>query len=263
MRQQNLERLVQVREPRRAAAGVFSFGAEDVDAVLGGGLARGAVHELYAASHADGLCASGVALTLAMRAAGQRSILLARQDFWNSETGWVYGPGLSEVGADLSRLIFVRAKDAEAGLRVAEQGLSCRALGAVVAAFWGRSPLLTLTASRRLSLAAAQSGVPIFGVRSGTAPGPSAAETRWLVQSQPSFHTVDHAPGRPAFALSLLRHRGGVGECSWRLEWDRDKQCFDVRRSWPGAALPRRVVSVPNDGAFAQEPSRIEWLRAG
>src|SRR3954454_13021823 len=72
----------------------FKCGLQGFDESLGGGFARGALHEIYAQAQADAAAASGFATALALRAAGERPILWARQDFVDVETGWLYAPGL-------------------------------------------------------------------------------------------------------------------------------------------------------------------------
>ena len=52
----------------RAARGRFALGAEALDSALGGGLARGRLHEIYAQADDDGASAAGFALLLAWRA---------------------------------------------------------------------------------------------------------------------------------------------------------------------------------------------------
>src|SRR5438309_585119 len=75
----------------RAEPDLFSSGAPEFDGPLGG-LARGALHEIYAQTQGDAAAASGFATGLALRAAGERPILWARQDFVDVETGWLHAP---------------------------------------------------------------------------------------------------------------------------------------------------------------------------
>jgi protein ImuA len=100
-------------------------------------------------------------------------------------------------------------------------------------------PELDLTASRRLSLAAEKSGVPLLLLRMNAEPVPSAAETRWRVAAAPSHALPGNAPGMPCFDVELLRCRSRPAGQSWRLEWDRDRKLFR------DAALPGAVVPVP------------------
>jgi protein ImuA len=85
---------------------------------------------------------------------------------------------------------------------------------------------LPLTASRRLQLAAASSGVTAFVLRrwrSGTQAAaerlaPVAAATRWRVSARPS-RPIDNEPGigRLLWQVELLRCRGGV-PAQWIVE---------------------------------------------
>ena len=73
----------------------------------------------------------------------------------------------------------------------------------------GKCPALDLTASRRLALAAEQSGVTLFLLRLEAQPVPSAADTRWTVGAAPSRSLEADAPGPPMFEIELLRRRAG------------------------------------------------------
>ena len=70
-------------------------------------------------------------------------------------------------------------------------------------------PLLDLTASRRLALAAEQSGVTLLMLRLEAEPVPSAADTRWAVSAAPSQALEANAPGPPQLEIELLRRRVG------------------------------------------------------
>jgi protein ImuA len=215
-----------------AAVGQVSFGAPALDGALGGGIARAALHEVYAPGTADLVAATGFAVGLAIRAAGQRPILWVRQDVVDAETGRLHPPGLTELGLDPGRVLLVRARDAEGVLRAGSEAARCAALGAVLIEPWGEPRRLDLTASRRLSLAAEGSGTTTLLLRAAVSPQPSAARTRWQVAALPSRALEANAPGDPAFSLRLLRHRGGLGEREWRVEWSRDRQSFQASPSF-------------------------------
>lgn len=225
----------------------FTFGQPEVDAALGGGLAAGAVHEILALEGADAAAAAGFGLALGLRAAGTRPLVWVRQDLAGIEGGGLYAPGLAAFGLDPDRLILARTKDGRDGLRAAAEALRCPALGAVLLEAAGAARVLDLTATRRLSLAAERSGLPLFLIRHGSAsapsaaPAPSAAMTRWSVASAPSTAMAANAPGRSAFTMTLLRHRAGIPGRSWRVEWDHDRQIFTDA----AAPLSRTVVPVP------------------
>ena len=218
----------------------IALGAAAVDAALDGGLARGAVHEIFAARPADAAAAAGFAVALAVRAAAAKPIVWVRQDFLDAETGRVHAPGLADLGLDPGRVLLVRAKDVAALLRAAGEALRCAALGAVLMEPWGASPLLDLTASRRLGLAAEESGVPALLLRAAAAPAPSAAATRWRAAAAPSLPLEAGAPGHPAFDIVLERRRGGAEGGPWAVEWNRELGVFRERPALSGA-----VVSLP------------------
>ena len=76
----------------------FSIGSPAIDAVLGGGLVRGALHEVFAEGMAHEPAAAAFAIVLALRASGAKPIVWVRQDFVGLEMGEIYAPGLAELG---------------------------------------------------------------------------------------------------------------------------------------------------------------------
>jgi protein ImuA len=231
-----------------AAAGRFATGSAVLDAALRGGLERGALHEIFAPGTADAPSAAGFAIALALRAADKRPVLWVRQDFAGVEAGEVHAPGLMELGLSPERLILVRARDGPGVLRAGEEAARCPPLGAVLIELWGKSKALDLAASRRLGLAAARSNLPLFMVRAGADPAPSAASTRWQVHSALSVELEANAPGHPAFAVSLLRHRGGASGQTWIVEWDRDQRSFRDLPAQGKQAVSGGVVPLPAGG---------------
>lgn len=207
------------------------------------GLASATLHEIYAASGADGASALGFAALLSLRfTAAERPLLWFRR---LRSRGMPYGPGLVELGLEPGRILFVVAPDERALLRAGADAAQCAGVGAILIEAEGKLPLYDLTASRRLRLAAAHSGVTILLVRTGAAPIPSAAETRWEVAAAPSPEIEAEAPGPPAFAVRLLRRRGGPAGMEMRLEWNCDRACFRE------AALSGAVFSLPAGGSAA------------
>ena len=73
--------------------GALPLGVAAIDAALGGGLARGALHEIAAVSEAHLAAATGFALGLAAHAPSRRFVWLA-EDMALAESGAPYGPGL-------------------------------------------------------------------------------------------------------------------------------------------------------------------------
>lgn len=250
-------RLAALAPDKPPPAGLFALGCAGLDGHLGGGLARGAVHEVYARAPHDGVAAAGFALALALCAGGARPLVWARHGLARLEAGGLYAPGLVEFGADPERVVMVEAREPLGVLRAGAEGLRSSAPGVVVIELWGTARALDLTASRRLMMAAARSGVTALVVRVGAEPRPSAALSRWRVGAGASVPLAAGAPGRPVFELALERHRAGIPGRSWRVEWDRDGYCFRP------PALPRRVAALPADRPAAPRAGRERIERAG
>ena len=205
------------RRPSAYRAGVLRFGVPSIDQHLpGGGLLRGALHEVAGAG-ADAEHGAMAALLLAGLLAqhpGPVLWVVARRD--------VFAPGLAGAGLHPDRVVFAEA-GADAPL-VMEEALRHPGLAAVV----GEVGRLGLTTSRRLQLAAEGSGVIAFAlrrVRLASDPAlaePNAAVTRWRVAPLPSPPPIPHAPhvaglARARWRLDLVRCRGGA-PATWTVE---------------------------------------------
>lgn len=214
--------------------GLVPLGATRLDNALGGGLRADGLHEFHAAEALDAAGAVGFALLVARlrRELDDRPLIWARQD---DALGLPYGPGLAELGIDPDAVTLLALPDGKALLRA---GLDCvrdGAAAAVLLELHGKQPLLDLTATRRLALAGAESETMVLLTRSAASPAPSAAHTRWQVAAAPSRPLPANAPGFPAFALTLLRRRGGREGLSITLEWNRDTVSFHELAPLPGA----------------------------
>ena len=232
--------------------GCAALGHEAADACLRGGIGRGTLHEIFPAAAGDEVAATGFAAALAMRAAGKKRVLWIVPDFVVLEGGEISHLGLLELGLDPARFLLLRAPDCVSVLRAARDALTAPALGAVVLEIPGTVKSLDLAASRRLVLAANETGVTAFLLRCSGTPEPSAAETRWLVHAVRSAKNNENW-GRPLIETELVRHRHGrTGH--WVMEWNCDNGIFRATDS--GA-----VVSAPCDrpaaAAHAANLSRV------
>jgi len=220
------------------------LGHADADAALQGGLAVGAVHEVFAEGR-QSAAATGFIAGLAGRVAARRPLVWVRQDFTEIESGAVSMSGLAELGLDPRLLVTVRATDVDTALRTAADALACDAVGSVVLEVWGEARQLDLVASRKLTLAAQMSGVTALLLRVGAEPAPSTAETRWIVRAAHS-PPVAHW-GAPVFDAQLVRNRHGpVGR--WFMEWKCDECLFEKPAAYPqpvAAALAHRPHQAP------------------
>src|SRR5579871_216753 len=175
------ERVRRIERPSVAAHGVVPLGVTAIDRVLpGGGLARGALHEILGAGgdEEDGALAAAFAAGLVARlvatAAAPVLWCLARPD--------LYGPGLVAHGLDPARLLLAQtARDADL-LWAMEEGLRSPGLAAVV----GEIAILPDVAGRRLQLAAERSGVTAFVLRRWYGGDQAARERRRPIAAQPS-----------------------------------------------------------------------------
>jgi protein ImuA len=217
------------------------LGHADADARLQGGLALGAMHEVFAEAGRQSAAATGFVTGLAGRVAARRPIIWIRQDFAEVEIGAVSMSGLSELGLDPRLLVTVHASDVEQALRTAADALVCDAVGAVVLEVWGEAKQLDLVASRKLTLAAQASGATGLVLRMAAEPRASTAETRWIVRAAHSPPGSQPASvwGSPVFETELVRNRHGpTGR--WIMEWKCDECLFGepAAYSQPVAAAP-------------------------
>ena len=270
------ERVRRIERPTATAYGVTPFGLAAIDRVLpGGGLARGALHEILGAGGDEedgGLAAAFAAGILARLVIASGGVVL-----WCLPRPDLYGPGLAAHGLDPARLVLVRARrDAEI-LWAMEEGLRASGLAAVV----GEVGALDMVASRRLQLAAEHSGVTALVLRRWRGGGeaqrernrPNAAATRWRIAALPSlprpfFFAARAEPppipspargggsgwgtgiGQPRWRVELRRCRGGAPAC-WTVE---------VTDATGSLSLAAAMADRP-DARLGADPARPAELR--
>jgi protein ImuA len=210
------DRIREIEGPARH--GVLPLGAAAIDRTLpGGGLTRGAVHEILGAGgdEEDGAVACGFAAGILTRL-GEGPVL------WCLKRPDLHGAGLMAHGLDPARLVLVRTPRDDDILWAVEEGLRVPELAAVVGEI-GRLPMV---AGRRLQLAAERSGITALLLRrwrngaeaAAERDRPSAAVTRWRVTALPSSDIANEPGiGRPRWRVELLRVRGGVSAL-WDVE---------------------------------------------
>ncbi|TCM15056.1 protein ImuA [Novosphingobium sp. PhB165] len=200
-----------------------------------GGLATGALHEVAGSRELADDAAATVFL------AG----ILARMEgtvFWCMHWRDLFAPALHFAGLHPDRVIFIEAGSDTNVLIAMEECLRQPGLGGVV----GELRKLSLTASRRLQLAAEESGVPAFVFRRGlpadaVADG-TAAMTRWRIKAAPSERLGIPSLARPRWQVALERVRG-VEPKLWILEG-----CDAQGRLAIPADLGRRIASGARPG---------------
>lgn len=190
---------------------VLPFGIEAIDRRLPArGIASGSLHDVTGSRE----LADDAAATIFL--AG----ILARLEgtvFWCLRWRDLFAPALHLAGLHPDRVIFVEAGSDTNVLTAMEECLRHPGLAGVV----GELGKVSLTASRRLQLAAEASGVAAFVFRRSspleTAGEGSAAVTRWRVRAAPSEALGIPSLGRPRWELSLERARGGDPQL-WMVE---------------------------------------------
>jgi protein ImuA len=230
----------------------ISLGFAPADKELKGGLQRGTLHEIFAATGHEA-SATGFAAGLAWRVAGKKKIIWIRQDYSALEFGELSATGFLELGIDPSRILLLCTARADDAIKGASDALTCAALGAVVIEIPGEPKILDLVTSRRLTLAAAQSNVPVFLLRFAAKPQASTAETRWFVRARASPFNEgggnEEDWGLPVFETELVRNRHGrTGQ--WVMEWNCETGFFgEPYRGKPAHRLA--VVSAAGDRQIA------------
>lgn len=112
-----------------------------------------------------------------------------------------------------------------------EEALRCRAVGVVIGEM--RSRGIDQVMTRRLALAAAAGDTLGLLLRTTPHDEPSAAATRWIIGTAPSFPRAgggderSHGLGPPRLTARLVRNRRGhLG--AWIVEWNSVEQRFEL-----------------------------------
>ena len=186
---------------------VLPFGLKAIDRHLPeGGLALGALHEVAGGGHGaiNGAAAALFTAGVAARTRGKVLWCITRPD--------LFAPALAQAGLPPDRVIYVEAGDDRSVLICFEEGLRHGGLGAVVA----EVARLSMTASRRLQLAAEGSGTIGIAIRRWRRPTevadfgqPTASVTRWRITVLPATSLPVPGVGRPRWQLELIRCRAG------------------------------------------------------
>jgi protein ImuA len=231
------ERIERLERGGRKRA-VLPFGVAAVDKHLpGNGLALGAVHEFMEAG-----AASEHSPCAALFAAG----ILARLKgpvLWCLKSRDLFAPALASVGLHPDRVIYAETRRESEILPAVEEGLRHRGLAGVV----GEVARLGLTPSRRLQLAAEESGVPALIVRRwrnnaerASGAEPSAATTRWRVTAAPSRPLPAPGIGRERWFVELIRCKGAEAS-SWILEACDEKGRLALSANVADRSLPQEL----------------------
>jgi protein ImuA len=226
----------------------LNLGLPPVDAILGGGLACAALHELAPAAPAQFGTAAGFALALAaLRIATGGSALLIQTDFAAAEAGAIYGPGLDGLGLPMERLVLVRVPRPVDALWAFEEALKSRGVAIIIAELPHAGEAADFTATRRLTLAARAGGGIGLLLRHRPLPITTAATTRWQIAAAPSTPDRFGGLGRTTFDLSLNRNRRG--RCGrFIVCWDHHERAFLPQ------TLSLGMAAAADDGSSDPQP---------
>ena len=191
----------------RRKRATLPFGVPDIDQKLpDGGLTLGALHEVAGGGNyaLNAAAAARFAAGIAARTKGQVLWIVTAAD--------LFAPALQQAGLPASRVLFGEPGSDRDVLACFEEGLRHPGLGAVVAEV-GR---LTMTASRRLQLAAENGGGIGLALRrwrrqtdAADFGQPTASTTRWRVSLLPSAPLPVPGVGDSRWLLELIRTRSG------------------------------------------------------
>jgi protein ImuA len=214
-------------------AAVLPLGQRAIDSVLPWqGLPLAALHEIEngSAAEEDGAASLFLAGILAR-------LKPAQPVLWCLQHADLHPPGLALAGLEAKRLVLLRAPNEREILWAMEEGLRSRALAAVV----GEVEAYSMSASRRLQLAAESTGVTGFILhRRARHDAVSAAVTRWRIAALPSAPVLgEPGIGQPRWRVELLRCRGGMPGV-WEMEACDDPSGWTARHVVVSAPLADR-----------------------
>ena len=219
----------------KAPGTLVPFGVAAIDDALpGGGLVRGALHEITGETVIGGAATGFAAALAAHLATPARPLVL-----WCLGSNNLYAPGLPAFGLDPSRLLVVRARRPTKALWVAEESLRADCLAAVVC----ESDVADLVASRRLHLAARERDTACLLLTPANARGAATATTRWRVAPAPTQPSIGDTLGTTRWRLTLAHCRGGSAPRQWRLDWTHETGDFALATP---LANRRRATALAN-----------------
>jgi protein ImuA len=245
----DLRRLLPRLESVTSGKRVFSFGLPLLDGHLPrGGLASGVLHEITCADDDDMPAALGfvAALLNLMPRAGPVLFVVSPRSLAN--VGRPHGHGLKDLGLDPARLILVEPENEAQTLWALQEALHSAVPTVVVGAIGKK---LDLKMSRRLHLAAGNSGLPLILLLPAGVTGSSAAATRWRIGAAKA--------ARDRFGLvACWRWRARLERCrngrpgEWLLEFDHGAHRFSLAAPMADLTFSRR----PNAQSLATGANR-------
>lgn len=225
---------------------VLPFGVGGLDSHLnGGGLRAGALHEV--ASRTCSMVDDAAATLFLAGIAAREAQNVNGPVLWASCRNDLYAPGLEQAGLPSANVIYAQPRDDAALLAVVEDAIRDGTPAAVVA----EAAKVSMVATRRLQLVAAEADIPVLLLRRWRGRSqdplgePSAAWTRWRIASAPSQRLSVAGVGRARWSVELARQRTGAS-FSLIVEGCDETGCLAVP-----AALSHRAAETAGPARYA------------
>lgn len=234
---------------------------EELSHILENGLEAGALHEIRCRQSRDSGALAGFAFGLLSRLKQRETkpVLWISAPFADTSNMTLFPQGLANWGFDPARLVIVRPLTVMQALWAADEAAKCTDLAAVILHIEGHPKALDMTATRRLSLRASESGTTSLILRQAGEEEATAVTTRWCITPHPSDrpdaetisetnsmlgHDIDFS----AVFSDLERNRNGATS-STALIWNHQVQGFhhvakqDTGTTRPLTTVPQHSVS--------------------
>lgn len=162
---------------------------EELSHILENGLEPGVLHELRCQQSRDAGALAGFAFGLLSRMKQRQTkpVLWISAPFADTSNMTLFPQGLINWGFDPARLVIVQPLTFMQALWAADEAAKCSELAAVILHIEGHPKALDMTATRRLSLRASESGTTNLILRQAGEEEATAATTRWCIAPQPSY----------------------------------------------------------------------------
>lgn len=195
-----------------------------------GGLPAGCIHEVKGASLASALAFSSI---LSARIAGEQGNIV-----YIAPDRSLHPLGLLPYGIKLDRLLLISVRQSLDLTWALLETLRCPQVSATIAVLESAD----LTSSRRLQLAAENSGATAFLLGRNSSVSIAAPITRWKISNRTGNRGQRF--DEPVWGVDLLYCRGGRPG-SWTLEWQAGQltTLFNPQVSVPLIAKPGRKVA--------------------
>ncbi|MFK8032731.1 MAG: ImuA family protein [Hyphomicrobiales bacterium] len=226
---------------------------EELTPIIENGLEPGVLHELRCRQSRDSGALAGFAFGLLSRMTLRKTkpVLWISAPFADTSNMTLFPQGLANWGFDPARLVLVQPLTFMQALWAADEAAKCTDLAAIVLHIEGHPKALDMTATRRLSLRASESGTTSLILRQSGEEEATAAATRWCIAPHPS-HAFRSKPvgaagqdvGFSAVFSHLERNRQGATS-SAPLIWNHQIRGFrhvanqDTDTTQPPSAVPQ------------------------